>query len=70
MKHFESSGRSLTKTITYRLLIIISTFIISFIVTRDIRSTAEITSVAAIANTMIYFLHERLWSKVSWGRKK
>lgn len=69
VKHAETPLRSLIKAITYRLLIVISIFIISYITTGNLVTTATITGITAISGTIIYYLHERVWSLVRWGRK-
>ncbi len=69
-KFFEHSKRSLVKTITYRLLIITSTFIITFIITGELALTLGITIVANTMNTILYYVHERIWNRIHWGKTK
>lgn len=66
----EKSERSLVKTISYRILIVISTFVVTYLLTREIKLTIEITAIANIINTILYFLHERFWNKIRWGKSK
>jgi uncharacterized membrane protein len=68
MKHFEHSNRSLVKTISYRLIIIASTLIIVFLLTGEIQTTIDVTIISSIANTILYFFHERIWNKIHWGK--
>jgi len=70
MKHFEHSNRSLVKTISYRLIIIASTLIIVFLLTGEIQTTIDVTIISSIANTILYFFHERIWNKIHWGKTK
>lgn len=70
MKFFEHAKRSVAKTITYRLLIVFSTFIITYLITGKLVLTLEITTATNIINTCLYFLHERIWNKVHWGKAK
>ncbi len=70
MKHFEHAKRSLAKTITYRLLIIVATFVVVYIMTGDIDATTHITVVTSIVNTVLYFIHERIWNRIHWGKHK
>ena len=69
MKGRDVAKRSLTKTITYRLLIIVSTYCISLVITKDPKVSLGITSVASVANTLLYYFHERFWSGIKWGRR-
>lgn len=66
----ETRKRSLIKTITYRLLIIVSNFVIALVLTRSFSLAAEVAGWSFAVNTMIYFFHERIWNSVKWGRKK
>lgn len=68
MAFHEHAPRSLIKTITYRILIIVSNGILVFFVTEDYEVTAKITASATIISTIIYYLHERLWNKIHWGK--
>lgn len=70
MKFFEHYRRSIVKTITYRILIVISTFIVTYYLTGEIKASLEITAVANIINTVLYFVHERVWNKIHWGKIK
>lgn len=70
MKFFEHTKRSLVKTITYRLLIIVSTFIVTYLITGQMDLTIGITVVANSVNTLLYFIHERIWNRIHWGKTK
>ncbi len=67
MPFHEQAPRSLIKTLTYRILIILSNGLLVYIVTEDPRLTGEITLGAAIISTTLYYLHERLWNRIQWG---
>jgi uncharacterized membrane protein len=68
-KPSETHARSLVKAIVYRIIIIISIFIITYATTRRIADAASITGLTAISGTIIYYLYERVWSRINWGRK-
>lgn len=69
MKSKETFSRSLIKTVTYRIVIIISTYIISLWLTADHAVSFAITSISSIANTILYLGHERIWNVIKWGKK-
>ncbi len=69
-KFFEHHKRSLTKTLTYRITIIISTFTVTFIMTGRIDVSLGITIVSNVINTLLYYIHERIWNKIHWGKSK
>lgn len=66
----EQKKRSIIKTVTYRLLIIIATAIVTWLLTKRVDLTIGITSVTSIVNTILYYLHERIWNDIPWGKKK
>jgi uncharacterized membrane protein len=68
MKFLEHPGRSLVKTVTYRLLIITSTFIVTYAVTGNLEISIGITFFTNFLNTLIYYLHERVWNLIHWGK--
>lgn len=63
-----SRWRSLTKSITWRLVGSLDTFILSWIVTHRLRYAVSIASVEALTKIGLYFVHERVWRRVAWGR--
>lgn len=67
-QHHESHIRSLTKTITWRLTGSGSTFLISFIITGNLVIAGTILGVHFLANTILYYCHERIWNKIKWGK--
>lgn len=65
--HTETHARSIVKSVTYRVIIIISIFIVSYLTTGRLADAASITGITAITGTVIYYIHERVWSKIQWG---
>ena len=67
MVHFK---RHILKTITYRILSSIISFLIGYFVTGNIFIGASFSIIELIIKPFIYFLHERFWYKyVKFGRK-
>ena len=60
--------RSLAKTISWRITGSGATFIISYIVSGNFAVAGSIASIQLIANTILYFVHERVWDKIIWGK--
>ena len=56
---------SLIKTISWRIVGTIDTITISFIITGEIRSAISIGSIEVVTKMILYYFHERLWSKRS-----
>lgn len=56
------------KSVTYRLLIVITNSIIVYALTRSFDMTLGVILFSNLLNTIMYFVHERFWSRVHWGK--
>jgi len=54
----------LYKSLSYRLLSICITFIISYLLTNNLTVAGSIASIDALIKFVVYFLHERAWGKI------
>jgi uncharacterized membrane protein len=63
-------GRSIIKTIGYRLIILILDFVSIYLFTHQVKVALGFMIVSNIYTTLGYFLYERLWNKITWGVKK
>ena len=65
----ETALRSLVKAYSYRIWGSVTTVIISYAITGHIIVSAAIGATELIVKPFVYWLHERLWSRINWGRK-
>ena len=63
----DTQKRTIAKTITWRILASLTTFIIAWILTGDLLIGASIGSLEAIAKIFLYYFHERIWNNISWA---
>ena len=68
LNNSESAVRSLVKAYSYRCCGTITTIIISYIITGKIVVSLAIGGTEMIIKPFIYWCHERVWSKIKWGR--
>ena len=68
-KSHTTQARSLAKTVTWRVLASIDTFILGWIVTGNIMFAGSIASLEVLTKLVLYYLHERAWARVLWGVK-
>ena len=54
----------LYKSLSYRLLSVCITFVISYLLTGNMTVAGSIASIDALIKFVVYFLHERAWGKV------
>lgn len=57
------------KSITWRIIAVIVTFIAAYAFTRKPLESGWIAITVNAINMIIYFIHERIWNKISFGRK-
>ncbi len=61
--------RSIVKAVTYRIVIIILDFTTIYIFTGKINVALGFMLISNVYTTVAYYLHERIWSGIEWGRK-
>ncbi len=66
----DTRTRSLAKAISYRSLMIASDAFVVFFITHRYDLTFWVVLATNAASTLLYFLHERGWSLVRWGRAR
>ena len=64
----ETNTRSIAKALSWRFIASGATFIISLIVSADLSIAGTIATIQFFANIILYFIHERIWNKIRWGR--
>jgi uncharacterized membrane protein len=64
----DSTTRSLIKTISWRLTGTGATFLISWTIAGNFAVAGTIATIQLFSNTILYFIHERIWNRVKWGR--
>ena len=58
-----SIRKTLWKTVTWRIIAVITTFIVAFMFTKQLAYSIEISLVANLIKTGLFFAHERLWER-------
>ena len=64
----DEKKRSVVKTITWRVTGSGATFLIAFFMTGNLAIAGTIGIVQMFSNTLLYYLHERIWNKLKWGK--
>jgi uncharacterized membrane protein len=63
-----SVWRSLAKTISWRTVGSIDTLVLGYVFTGNLIIAGSIASTEVITKIALYYLHERGWAHVKWGR--
>jgi uncharacterized membrane protein len=66
----EKHYRSIVKAISWRATGTVDTIVISFIITGKIKMALSIGFVELFTKIALYYFHERLWNRISFGRVK
>lgn len=64
----ERKIRSISKAIAHRILGTLNTFIVAWIFTQNISLSLKVMLARETIAIVIYFVHERFWNKIQWGR--
>ena len=68
MSFHEKHRRSIAKAFTYRFVIIVADSIIVYLLTRRLDLVAGFVVISNIYSTILYFIHERIWNDIHWGK--
>lgn len=64
----ETHGRSIAKAVSWRVTGTADTFVISWIITGSVGLAGGIAVTEVVTKIVLYWLHERVWNRVKWGR--
>ena len=60
--------RSLIKAVSWRFFGSLDTFVLSLIYTGSAKYAVSIATAEALTKIALYYVHERAWRRVKWGR--
>jgi adenylylsulfate kinase len=66
----DSKSRSIAKAVSYRVLGSTTTALIAFMLTRKVALSGELGILDMVLKIGLYFVHERLWNHITFGRSK
>ena len=69
LKFNENHPRTIAKVISWRVALTTSHVVNAFIATGSLIVGLKIAGLAAIINSILYWLHERAWNIAQWNRK-
>lgn len=64
----ETHRRSVVKAISWRITGTIDTFLISWLITGELMLASGIAGTEVMTKVFLFYLHERAWTRVQWGR--
>lgn len=60
--------RSFAKTLTYKIITVTETILVTLLFTGNLKLATSIGVVCVISKVITYLFHERIWSSISWGQ--
>jgi len=65
----ETHTRSVLKAVSWRMLGTLDTFVISWFLTGQVEIAGSIAGLEFITKIAWYYLHERIWAEITWGKR-
>jgi uncharacterized membrane protein len=62
-------SRSLAKSLTWRVVALVTTFVTLYALSEDISLATIATLITNGVNFVAYYYHERIWNAVRWGKE-
>ena len=69
MKFYEKAMRSLGKVVTWRILVTITNFVGGWLASGSWAVGLGVVSFALVVNSILYWVHERVWNTTDWGKQ-
>ena len=66
----ETRTRSIIKSISWRILATLVTMSLVYIFFRRLDLAATVGGLEVVIKMLIYFIHERVWNKIKFGRRE
>jgi uncharacterized membrane protein len=66
----DTHSRSFAKAISWRTTGTLDTIVVSFVITGHIKLTLSIGGVELFTKLFLYYLHERVWNRIPFGKAK
>lgn len=63
----ETRKRSVAKSIMWRVICIVVSIVVSFLLTNKWAVAVAIGGIYNVITMILYYFHERLWNLVKWG---
>jgi adenylylsulfate kinase len=69
-QQMETHARSIAKALSYRFFGSLATALVFFALSRDWKISLGAGVIDSVLKIALYFLHERLWNHIGYGRPK
>lgn len=66
--HHEWHSRSVVKALSWKLIASVMTFGVSYWFTGNLETASGTAGVMFVGGLLLYYLHERIWNRIRWGK--
>lgn len=63
----ETKTRTLVRSITYRIIAVLLTILFTYILTGDVSSSTGYALALHFILSLAFYIHERVWLRITWG---
>jgi len=67
---YVSKTRSILKALSWRIVGTLDTMALGWVITGDLTVGLKIGALELVTKFVLYYFHERVWTKASFGTKK
>lgn len=60
--------RSIAKTVSWRITGTACTFLISWVILGDVKTSGTIAVIQLTFNSIVFYIHERMWNLLNWQK--
>ena len=64
---YEKHSRTIIKSITWRIIAFISSIIVLYILTNNLKTAINHSLLIHLVKTVLYYIHERTWNLTNFG---
>lgn len=65
----EKKLRSFIKSVSWRVLALLNGWMAIYFFTGNLSKSFWISFVANVSGFILYYIHERIWNKIVWGKQ-
>jgi uncharacterized membrane protein len=66
---YETKTRTAVKAVVWRIIATLITWGTAYYYTRKLSESIELTIVAALIGIAAYYVYERVWNRIQWGKR-
>lgn len=66
---FETNTRTFVKTFSWRFVVLILDFLVAYLLLKDLQIATGFALTKLVIATVAFYIHERVWNKIRWGKK-